>query len=80
MEWQVMGLFDTVSIRCPACEHTTEFQTKAGDCTMSNYEGEDVPAKIRDALDGTREWCSHCGKKITLRVVYRPKVVGVIEG
>lgn len=47
---------------------------------MSNYEGEDVPAKIREALDGTREFCSHCGKLITLRVVYRPKVVGVIEG
>jgi len=60
-------MFDSLYVQCK-CGTEVEFQTKAGDCTLSSYRiGDNVPTAIAGDLIGKSENCQECGATITLR-------------
>lgn len=70
-----MGVFDTVWVTCPYCSEITDLQSKAGNCTLSNYGLSDAPLSILGDLSEGGGWreCSHCKEKIEIAVTERPK-------
>jgi uncharacterized protein YbaR (Trm112 family) len=62
-----MGMFDTVNFYCPRCGRTLDLQSKAGDCTLVEYDQDSVPLKIAADLCNTSVWCDDC--KESFRVV-----------
>lgn len=75
-----MGLFDSVYVNCPKCDHRLDFQSKAGQCSMLEYETDAVPVSIVGDLDGSIEVCK-CGSKVKIYTMYkfiemRVKIVG----
>jgi hypothetical protein len=60
-----MGLYDSLYVNCPDCERKIEFQSKAGDCGLSRYFLEDVPAPILADLNGETMECE-CGTTVEI--------------
>jgi hypothetical protein len=60
-----MGMYDSVTARCPQCDLLVEFQSKAGDCTLTNYRLTRVPPEIAKDLNGEMVACS-CGYVLKL--------------
>lgn len=61
-----MGMYDTVYAQCPKCMSTLEWQSKAGDCVLEQFNKASVPYKIAKALDGKIKTCS-CGVKLSIK-------------
>ncbi len=66
-----MGCYDTVHFRCPVCDEPLEFQTKAGDCELSEYRSHSVPLAIADCMSEATVSCTACVAKIRFRVNQR---------
>lgn len=64
-----MGLFDSVWIACPGCGTAIEFQSKAGECTLTYYSMDDAPLKILADIDGDSEYCPKCERVARFRIV-----------
>ena len=62
-----MGCFDKLVVNCPGCGHRVLFQSKADDCSMSEYTLSDVPASIAGDLHGATEECHECGTTVRIR-------------
>jgi len=63
-----MGMFDYVNFKCPQCGEEVTTQSKAGDCTLANYDLYTAPVAIKADLDKEVIRCKGCGRTITLRV------------
>lgn len=61
-----MGMFDSVMVPCPKCTKLVEFQSKAGECNLSKYHVNSVPAEIAVDINGDTENCENCGYLIKL--------------
>lgn len=61
-----MGMFDRVWIGCPKCGNSIEFQSKAGDCTLADYNLDAVPTKIAGDIIGDEELCPKCHSLIKI--------------
>jgi len=61
-----MGTYDTVVIKC-TCGYSIHFQSKAGNCDLSQYNASAVPASIAESLHNCVEECTNCGKKFQLK-------------
>lgn len=75
-----MGCFDIVTLRCPACNHRTDYQTKAAlNPSHKNYFAESaspIPGAIIDELTTTEFFtCEACGQKFTLTNLTKPHLV-----
>ena len=55
-------MFDSLRIKCTNCGHEIEFQSKAGDCTLHDYDIQGLPANIAMDLNGQSEECEGCGR------------------
>ncbi len=64
-----MGMFDRVLIPCKNCNNPLEFQTKAGECLLIDYEIFEIPVEIAIGLNGDSEKCEVCGEVTTFRYV-----------
>lgn len=54
-----MGMFDSVLIDCPVCQHVNEFQTKSGDCCLGCYNAAAwMPIDLLSGMD--HECCDKC--------------------
>ena len=55
-------MFDTVHYTCPNCGGETSSQTKAGDCTLANYDMYSIPEEIAISFRkyGVPYPCEHC--------------------
>jgi len=62
-----MGMFDSLIIKCRQCGEDVEFQSKAGECRLEQYNLSDVPADIAGSLDGRSQECLKCGRINTVR-------------
>lgn len=56
-----MGMYDTAIAKCPHCKGRVEFQSKAGNCTLTDYSFDDLPAVIAADIDGATAECPACG-------------------
>lgn len=54
-----MGSFDRVWVKCPVCGADVGFQSKAGQCRMSDYRTHAVPLEIAGDLHGESETCEN---------------------
>lgn len=65
-----MGLFDSVYVRCERCGKDVEFQSKAGECSLSSFDIHNAPYSILGDIGGQTQECE-CGNpiKINVRVV-----------
>lgn len=61
-----MSMFDSVWTRCPVCSTEIEFQSKVGDCSLSNYRYTSVPISIASSLDGEEKVCPSCTNIVKL--------------
>jgi len=57
-------MFDSVFVKCPACGHELEFQSKAGECELLKFHGP-VPIEIAVHLHGSIANCP-CGDRVSL--------------
>ena len=60
-----MGCYNTIIAKCPSCGAENEFQTKGGDCSMSNFPLKETPDD--DMLDANRHApcpCINCGVRL----------------
>lgn len=71
-----MGLFDTVLVDCPKCQHRNEIQTKAGACDLRTYRLAKTPPDIAGSLAGETVRCDGCSAIIRFDVQFliRPYV------
>ena len=57
-----MGCYDTVLVRCPVCGDMGYFQSKGGECTMTDYPLENVPPDVlSDVNRHSPHECGCCG-------------------
>ena len=60
-------MFDTLMVACPDCGKMIEFQSKAGDCILAEYDVNNVPDEIAVDVKDDISSCE-CGKKVKLHV------------
>ncbi len=63
-----MGMFDSLIVQCPHCNNNVEFQSKAGECCLTDYNINDCPPNILGDLNDQFEYCKNCGKIVFIRV------------
>ena len=61
-----MGLFDSVLFECPDCSDYIEVQSKAGECSLTEYPAKAVPVEIAKQLEGNIVCCQYCNKNFTI--------------
>lgn len=59
-------MFDSVWVNCPYCDRRIEFQSKAGDCVLADYEISSVPIEVAKDLNGRTEQCLGCEEYVTI--------------
>lgn len=66
-----MGMFDSIYFECPECGSEIEEQSKAGDCYLHRYTGDDVPLAIAADIQDNIVWCQNleCGRSWVIRAV-----------
>lgn len=73
-----MSSYDTVHLRCPDCGKYTEYQSKLGDCDMSQYDLTEAPlllvADLHDESINGRLFCDNCSSELVLRVTFSVEV------
>lgn len=70
-----MGCFDSVNFGCPRCMSVIEVQSKAADCSMSEFNPDAVPAKIAADIMGEHVFCEKCGQRWTVVSINSPQTV-----
>lgn len=61
-----MGCYDTVRFRCLRCNQRFTEQTKAGNCTLTDFDSQDVPLAIAASLVGESVFCPHCSAEFKM--------------
>ena len=64
-----MGMFDRVWVRCPDCGEMIEFQSKASNCLMDDYDLECAPLSILQDISSDTEYCENCGSIIGVELI-----------
>lgn len=57
-----MGLYDTVTFRCPKCSNRLSEHSKAGACDLLAFDSGSVPLAVASDLQGNTLACLHCGQ------------------
>jgi hypothetical protein len=70
-----MGMFDMVNFKCPKCEGPIQEQSKAGSCSMQEYDALRVPPSIAADLVGTDAYCEVCNETFTIMAPAMPAMV-----
>lgn len=70
-----MGMYDTIWVKCPKCGEEHGFQTKSGDCILSDYTLEGCPADVMvDANRHSPTLCD-CGALLKIDTTTRKVVI-----
>lgn len=73
-----MGCFDTVWIPCPRCGHRNEFQSKAGSCSLYDFDLAEAPIELQADVHGEVTDCSACSAQF--KVVVQSIATTVLVG
>lgn len=63
-----MGMFDEVRVPCPKCHEIVLFQTKSGDCTLTQYDLADAPIEVMGGINRHPGHCPECGTWFKVQV------------
>lgn len=72
-----MGMYDTLRVLCPYCNHLNEIQSKAGDNLLLHYSLDNVPHEIMTDVMSERQYCESCGKQLRFAIINEPKYLVV---
>lgn len=62
-----MGMFDSLNTECPKCGNDIEFQSKSGECLLTNYNKKfPLSAQVAVGMNGDIVRCQFCKKRIRL--------------
>jgi hypothetical protein len=70
-----MGMYDIVSVRCPACGRENYFQSKGGECSLATYRLEDAPEDVLSDVNRHVHLCDGCGLDIAIKVTVTARAV-----
>jgi len=70
-----MGCFDSVWVNCPECLTLVEFQSKAGDCALADYDLLSAPMEVLGDILNDCSSCQECGRVVSLRKLSHPLIV-----
>jgi len=57
-----MGVYDSITVKCPKCKTEIDCQSKSGPCELSYYNLETAPASVMyDANRHAPFKCYYCG-------------------
>lgn len=71
-----MGMYDSVYVPCPKCGELTDFQTKSGNCTLSEYTLENAPEDVLFDINRHSPYtCNNCQTKFSVKITYKTEVV-----
>jgi len=69
-----MGMYDSIWVNCPKCNKESEFQSKGGDCYLSNYTLENCPNDVlKDANRHSPNKCD-CGAVFEIDIELRKPI------
>lgn len=67
-----MGMYNTIHFKCPNCNGINSYQSKMGECTLSDFTVDDAPllliADLNDEAVKSRLYCEHCNSKLQVQV------------
>lgn len=63
-----MGMFDRVFVPCPECHTPYEFQSKGGECLLTEYTLENAPMKVLSELWPPVAQCKKCKSGFKIEV------------
>jgi peptide subunit release factor 1 (eRF1) len=69
-----MGMFDSVWVKCPKCGEENEFQSKGGECNLSNYNLDDCPNDVMDNINRHSPIECECGCKYGVDIKNRKAI------
>jgi hypothetical protein len=53
-------MYDSVMVPCPKCGTRIEFQSKSGDCSLTDYALEEAPGEVLHGIRGDAHECPTC--------------------
>lgn len=71
----VMGMFDSVWVKCPKCNEENEFQSKSGECDLSNYTLENCPDDVLSNVNRHSPVECDCGCKYEVDINTRKTII-----
>ena len=75
-----MGMFDTVMVPCPVCGTTAPFQSKGGDCLLTEYTLENAPADVlSDVNRHAPALCMKCATQFKVKLQISARSVQIEE-
>lgn len=74
-----MGMYDSFITKCPHCKHRLEYQSKSGECMLSNYDVSNLPCGVAIGINGDIVLCQFCDKNIKLKCIIPEVVTTVTE-
>jgi hypothetical protein len=57
-----MGMFDTITFRCPNCDAELSAQSKSGECLLNSYDRHAVPLSVAYDCNRHTPILCDCGK------------------
>jgi predicted metal-binding protein len=69
-----MGMFDRVIFTCPNCQARIEEQSKAGTCSLLEFNEREVPIAIAGEIKGNTVHCDNCKETFVIMLGGRPDV------
>jgi len=70
-----MGMFDSVWVKCPFCGEENDFQSKSGECDLSNYTLENCPDDVLANINRHSPIQCDCGCRYEVNIDTRKAVV-----
>jgi len=70
-----MGMFDSVWVKCPKCNEENEFQSKSGDCLLSDYSLENCPNDVLQDVNRHSPYECECGCKYSVDIKNRKVII-----
>ena len=70
-----MGLYDSVWVECPNCGKEKEFQSKSGECNLSNYTLENCPDNVLKDVNRHSPCGCECGAFYNVDIAERKAVL-----
>ena len=63
-----MGCYDTVLVSCPECGFENDFQSKSGECTLSNYTIDNCPDDVLSDVNRHAPYKCKCGLYLSINI------------
>ena len=61
-----MGMYDTITFKCPECGTKIEVTSKSGICDLKQYKAKKVPTEIALDIEGKIIHCEICKNSLEI--------------